>query len=78
MFKPGQKVVCIKSEGCNLNKNEIYTIRYVILSGEGLILEEIDPDVDCIGYKAERFRVIDSDWADEVLSKIESQELLEV
>lgn len=82
MFNPGQKVVCIRSEGSNLVEKEIYTVFYMWNLVSGVTLEEIDPwkPYDC--YDMNRFRPIDDDWIaellDRVLSEVESEELLEV
>ena len=68
MFKPGQKVVCIK-ESKDLTKNEIYTIKKIIC-GIGVTLKEITPSDGYIGFHIWRFAPLDTAWAEDILRKI--------
>lgn len=65
MFKVGNKIVCVKPS-ISLVKNEIYTIKFIKEDG-GLMLEEVTPKTfNCNGFKPERFRKVDYDFADSV------------
>ncbi len=69
MFKIGNKVVCVKPS-ISLVKNEIYTIKFIKANG-GLMFEEVEPKTpNCNGFKPERFRKLDYDFADSVLAKL--------
>ena len=69
MFKVGNKIVCVKPS-ISLVKNEIYTIKFIKADG-GLMLEEVIPKTfNCNGFKPERFRKVDYDFADSVLTKL--------
>ena len=77
MFKVGDKVVCIKPS-ISLVKNEMYTIKSIKADG-GLKLEEVIPKTfNCDGFKPERFRRVDYDFADSVLAKLTEEFELEV
>jgi hypothetical protein len=74
MFNNGQKVVCIddkirhenKPLG-DLKKDEIYTV--ICMDGAGVWLEEIKAPVTG-HYYADRFRLVQTDWVDELLFNI--------
>jgi len=81
MFKIGEKIVCI-DPSISLVRNEIYTI-FNIKSDGGLMLHEVEPiTIDCNGFKPERFRKIDYDFAENVLAKlieeVKEQELIKL
>jgi hypothetical protein len=86
MFKRGQKVVCIndKIKHSNrplgaLRKDEIYTV--IGMDGVAVWLEEIKAPVTG-HYYAERFRLVETDWVEELLcklmSEVEADELVSV
>lgn len=81
MFKVGDKIVCVKPS-ISLVKNEIYTIRFIKDDG-GLQLVEVEPKTEwCNGFKPERFRKVDYNFADSVLTKLieefKSEELVKL
>lgn len=68
-MKVGNKIVCVKPS-ISLVKNEIYTIKFIKADG-GLMLEEVIPKTfNCNGFKPERFRKVDYDFADSALTKL--------
>ena len=86
MFKQGQKVVCINDKIKHtdrplgvLRKDEIYTV--ICMDGVGVWLEETKAPVTG-HYYAERFRLVETDWVDELLCKlieeVEADELVSV
>ena len=74
MFKPGQKVVCVKATPSgSVKENEIYTIIEIIDDvgfGAGVLLKETTPAPPHFSFKIERFRPINDSWVDEVLNEI--------
>ena len=79
MFKIGQKVVCIAGS-VTLKENEIYTIKEILLNGEGVTLFEVVPLSGAFGFHSWRFREIETDWVEkillEILEEVESEELI--
>ena len=86
MFKQGQKVVCINDKMKHhdrpldaLRKDKIYTV--IGMDGVGVWLEEIKAPITG-HYYAERFRLVDTDWVEELLCKlieeVEADELVSV
>lgn len=86
MFNQGQKVVCINDKIKHkdrplgaLKKNEIYTVSR--MDGVGVWLKEIKAPTTG-HYYAERFRLVETDWVEELLcklmSEVEADELVSV
>lgn len=88
MFKVGQKVVCINNKPIynsifnasliKLKEGEIYTVK--LATYDGLLLNEVKSSHPTGEFRIDRFRPINDDWVDELLSKIieevETDELL--
>jgi len=83
-FKIGEIVVCVDASRRwyklgGLKKNEMYTIIGFNSYDGGLILEEVKSP--CSGqqaYKADRFRKVDYDFADNILATILNSEACEL
>lgn len=78
MFKIGDKIVCINSlSSVTLVKDEIYTIvgfRSNRFPNSGIQLKEISPlKSNCFSYKMERFRKVDYNYGEAVLTEIIEQ-----
>ena len=69
MFKIGEKVVCINPIG-NLTENKIYTVEGFNSYDNGLILKEIKSIKYVGAFKSFRFRKLDYEFAENLLSEI--------
>ena len=74
-FKRGQKVICIKPTH-NLVKHEIYTIS--LIEDDACRLEELEYEPKWEGYYLFRFKPLDYEFVEEVLSKIKEESLIEM
>ena len=78
-FKIGEVVVCINARRRwfrlgGLKKNEMYTIIGFNSYDGGLILEEVkSPKSGQHAYRAERFRKVDYDFAEKVITQIKPE-----
>ncbi|PID69550.1 MAG: hypothetical protein CSA39_00050 [Flavobacteriales bacterium] len=76
MFKKGEIVVCVDAKKRwyklgGLKKGEMYTIKGFNPYDGGLILEEVkSPSSGYHAYAANRFRKVDYNFADDVLSQM--------
>lgn len=75
MFRIGQKVVCVNSEGApTLKKNEIYTVLAEHpYRRDAILLKEAMASIGNLGFYNWRFRPLDESFADEVLKNIAEQ-----
>jgi len=83
-MKAGDKVICIDAVGMPmLKEDKIYTVlafspRNAPQNPDGIKLVETKPPLNFDGFRIDRFRKIDTDWADELLKGIQEEELVNV